>query len=487
MAKNMYTVRNGKLWVDATELKLRGINWFGAETDARCVHALWEESLDTHVNVLKEGGFNAVRLTMSAEAMLGLDSLSVTTVNSSKNPGLDKLTVGGLMDIVVRKLAEAGILVMFNMHRMKPNEDISELWYTEEYPETRVIDAWVRLTTRYKDAPNVFAMDIKNEPHGRSAWGGNDRTVDWAAACERIGNRILQANPRLLICAAGVTMDIWGDDVDGARTRPVRLSVPNKVFYSPHFYKHWRYPNKEGHAFEPYMDRCMGRLAKAGGAVVVGEYGYDHKDELDTQWIRDFQHYCIRNNIENVFYWCLNENGAFNHTILEKDWKTIMTDKIRIIQAITPRPTKLVFPKGSVVIQRPPTPQPTRPTSSPPPVTPTPVIKLLSSTPPQPSSLNTDIDIQILQKNTWKQGMDTIFQQEVIVSNKSKTKTFSNVVLDVLDTTVHSHYSAIRNGTALSFPDWMLQNKLPPGGTWTFGFQAVNKKGNVVVRSSTHI
>lgn len=479
-----FFVKSGKIFFNSQEIRLKGINWFGAETDTRCVHALWESNLDELISVMKRNNFNAVRLTVSAETMLGLDTLKVSGVNSDKNKGLDNMTCGQLMDVVVKKLKDAGILVMFNMHRMKPFEEISELWYTTEYPESKVIQAWCNLAQRYRNSPNVFAMDIKNEPHGKCSWGGPSET-DWATACERIGKEIHKVSPKVLICVAGVTMDIWGDDVDGARTRPVKLAVPNKVFYSPHFYKHWRFPNKEGFSHIPYLDRCMGKLIKAGECVVVGEYGYDHTDSLDTQWVKEFANYLKSNKLENAFYWCLNFNGALNHTILEKDWKTVLNQKMAIINDITPTPTKFNFSSASASTPpRPPTPMPpTRPNtpSSPSPVPRPPVIK------PAPNQTNSKsgVDVKTRLKNKWKEGNNNIFEQEVTVTNTSD-KTITNVELEVAGTKIQSNYSSVlkNNGTIslVSFPDWQANNKLAPKQSWTFGFQAINTEGKVSVK-----
>jgi endoglucanase len=494
-----FFVKNGKLLLNNREIRLKGINWFGPETDTRCVHALWEVNLNDLISVLKRNSFNAVRLTISAETMLGLDTLKVGGVSSEKNKGLENMTCGQLMDIVVRRLREAGILIMFNMHRMKPTEDISELWYTDEYPETRVIQAWRNLAQRYRNSPNVFAMDIKNEPHGKSSWGGA-RETDWAAACERIGKEIHKVSPKVLICVAGVTMDIWGDDVDGARTRPVKLDIPNKVFYSPHFYIHWRYPNKEGYSHIPYLERCMGRFVKAGGCVVIGEYGYDHTNMLDTQWVKEFADYLKNNKIENAFYWCLNFNGALNHTILEKDWKTTLDHKMKIINEITPSPTQFDFTSASTSTTppRPPTPMPPRP-STPPSSTPstpsTPMPPKTSNPPPNrpntsipitPNQSKTGVEIKSRLKYQWKEGNMDVFEQEVVVTNTSD-KIISNVELDIVGTNVKSNYSSVLksngNNVSVSFPDWQIKNKLAPKQSWMFGFQAFNVQGKVNVRN----
>jgi endoglucanase len=166
--------------------------------------------------MLKKCGFNSVRLTLSANVMLNLDSLKVNGANESLNPGINSMTAGQHLDDLVERLAKEDILVMLNLHRMTGEgdnaEDIGPYWYSTAYPESRIMEAWVNIAKRYVNKPNVFAMDIKNEPHG-STWGTGDTSTDFANFCQRVGNAILQVNPNVFIGVAGVTKCVWSDSV----------------------------------------------------------------------------------------------------------------------------------------------------------------------------------------------------------------------------------------------------------------------------------
>ena len=461
-----FFAKEGKLYQNSKEIQLRGINWFGCETGSYSPHALWAQSLDTYIQILKNNGFNAVRMTLSAEVMLNLDGITVNSVDGSLNGGMDKYNAGHLLDTVVQKLKTAGILVMFNMHRMKPSEDISELWYTSEYPETKVIQAWQALTKRYINSQNVFMMDIKNEPHGGSVWGGSNPQVDWAAACERIGNAILSINPKLLICVAGVTKDIWGDDVSGAILRPVKLSVANKVVYSPHCYKHWRYPTVDGFDNTKYFDTIFGNLHKKKGCVIMGEYGYNDNDELDVKWVNELAAYMNNIGLTNSFYWCLNANGSGNQGILKEDWKTVNNTKMLLIKKVSPNPSMFTFTPNQLPTPAPP-PQP-KPQPKP---------------QPQPQPQLAKVEIRVAQKSQWTDGSGAkFFQQEVTVINTTGSS-INNIVLDIFDTSIESTYSATQEVNAVSFPDWLKANKLGPQQSWVFGFTGKNSMGRVNVRT----
>jgi aryl-phospho-beta-D-glucosidase BglC (GH1 family) len=341
-----YTARNGKIYMgpDAREIKINGINWFGLNTGTYSVHSLWITPIDEYISILKRGNFNAVRLTLSAHIMLNLDSLKIDGVNETVNPGMSGMTAGRHLDDLIERLARAGILVMLNMHRMTGKgdnaEDIGPLWYSDAYPQDRIVEAWVAIAKRYVNRPNVFAMDIKNEPHA-ATWGTNDPNTDFAAFCERVGNAILDVNPNVLIGVAGVTKCVWSDSVGPASNRPVVLNVPDKVFYTPHFYNVYKYwPNVN---FQQYMDECVGNVVRDGLPVIVGEWGYNETDESDMRWLADFTKYMNQLGITNGLYWAINENAGEHHSILEAQSSKVKEFKLKAIRDVSPHSTAMAF------------------------------------------------------------------------------------------------------------------------------------------------
>ena len=351
--------------MNAKPITLMGINWFGLNVKTYSPHSLWVGTLDEHVKVLKDNGFNAVRLCMSAKLMMNLDTLAVNhpdplnpAIHTSKEPDFEGKPAGLLLDALVKKLEVAGILVMFNLHRMgevDDNEkDIGPLWYSDLWPETKVIDAWKAIALRYKNSPNVFAMDIKNEPH-ESVWGG-PREKDFSSFCERVGDAIHAINPNVLIAVEGTTVKIWSDSVEGALTKPVKLTIPDKVIYTPHLYQYFSFngnrpDSKEN--FKAYMDKCFGDVHKAGMTVVIGEWGYtddadgtqgeDDRFAADKAWLPMVIDYLKDVKLENQFYWALNENAGSFQSILRKGTLMPKPDKIAKIQSITPNRSVIKF------------------------------------------------------------------------------------------------------------------------------------------------
>jgi endoglucanase len=93
--------------------------------------------------------------------------------------------------------AHAGMLVLFDMHRIQSNvwPDPVGLWYRET-PENStdvnvpLMAAWSIVLRRFCSHWNVFGVDIFNEPWG-AEWGSGGEGRDWRAAAEAIGGFVL--------------------------------------------------------------------------------------------------------------------------------------------------------------------------------------------------------------------------------------------------------------------------------------------------------
>ncbi|MCY7275402.1 MAG: glycoside hydrolase family 5 protein, partial [Phormidesmis sp. CAN_BIN44] len=222
---------------------LRGVNWFGMESDAQTPHGLWARDYKEMLTQIKGLGYNLIRLPYSVKALRGTNVNSINFELGS-NCDLKGKTPLEVMDLIVQEAGRQGLLVLLDSHRLN-NDRIPELWYGDGFTETDWINTWTMLAKRYKSQPNVIGADLKNEPHGRASWGTNNRATDWRLAAERAGNAILSVNRNWLIVVEGVENNVpgqklkshWmGGNLEGVRRFPVRLSVRNKVVYSPHEY-----------------------------------------------------------------------------------------------------------------------------------------------------------------------------------------------------------------------------------------------------------
>ncbi|KAF8072699.1 Endoglucanase [Scenedesmus sp. PABB004] len=237
-------VRDGAIYWGSERVSIKGVNFFGLETADFALHGLWCANLMTLLDFVA-AHFNAVRLPFSAELALNMDARRPGNIDYAANPELKGLTTGQVMDRFVQECAARGLLVLLDLHRLAAAADIPELWYSAEYPEQAVLQAWRTVVLRYKPCWNVFAADLNNEPHGCASWGDGVVATDWRLAAERIAAVVLEANPRLLIFVEGVERNAivqpgeacwWGGHFAAAEKAPVRLPAQNKLVYSPHVY-----------------------------------------------------------------------------------------------------------------------------------------------------------------------------------------------------------------------------------------------------------
>lgn len=473
-----FFAKNAGLYYDDNLIRLKGINAFGFETDVYCLHGLWQVPLKNLLDFIKSNKFNAVRIPLSLEVIFGLDTLRCKSINTTANPEMKDWTPGKLLDTIVSECAKRGILVMPDVHRFTGNGKITELWYNETYPENKLIDAWTIIVKRYINSPNVFAVDLKNEPHGIATWGTGNIKTDWNQAAKRIGDAVLDINPKLLIFVEGVekvgnTNSWWGGNLTGVKNHSINLKVKHKLVYSPHVYgpsvAHQSYfdvstfPNN----LPKIWDEDFGYIRKNNlGTVVIGEWGGWMKSEnRDDVWQNSIGNYIRENNI-SFFYWCLNPNSGDTGGLLEEDWKTPVTKKLQLLEKVCPNPSEFTFTTSQQIPSPPQPPKPIQPIQT-------------------PTTLK--YNINILDTGNWNNGTSHFYQQKVICKNITDN-IINNVQiqLSLINGSVEQYWNCkcviLQDKMVLSFPQWLIDNGgLKRGETISFGYIV---KGNKPILQS---
>ena len=151
---------------------LRGISWFGMETETHVPHGLWARDWRAMLAQIRAAGFNLVRIPWSVNA---IRSATVGGIDVSKggNADLQGLTPLEVLDRIVAEADRQGLLVLLDCHRLN-DAAIPELWYGDGFTEADWLDAWRTMARRYGPASNVIGADVKNEPHGAASWGTGD-------------------------------------------------------------------------------------------------------------------------------------------------------------------------------------------------------------------------------------------------------------------------------------------------------------------------
>ncbi|WP_017315299.1 cellulase family glycosylhydrolase [Mastigocladopsis repens] len=331
------------------QVLLKGINWFGMETETHVPHGLWKRDYKEILAQIGSLGYNLIRLPYSVEA---LRSHSVSGIDFSlgNNKELEGKTPIEIMDLIIQEAERQGLLVLLDSHRLS-DKHISQLWYEDGFTEADWINTWKMLAHRYKTQTNVIGADLKNEPHGQASWGTNDLATDWQLAAQRAGNAILDINPNWLIVVEGVEKNVpgqklpkhWqGGNLEGVKRYPVRLSRRNKLVYSPHEYgpgvadQPWfsdpKFPNNLINRWQIGFHYISSQNI---APIFIGEFGGRQVDTTSKEgiWQNEFVKY-IKQKKVSFAYWSLNPNSADTGGILLDDWLSIDTGKQQLLSQL---------------------------------------------------------------------------------------------------------------------------------------------------------
>jgi endoglucanase len=317
------------------EVRITGVNWNGMETGDYVPGGLgnrrWQELLDLVASL----GYNTIRLPFSNEALE--PGRRVNNADFTLNPDLQGKSPLEVMDLLIAGARERGLRVILDRHVPSPNSRPG-LWYSREVPEERWISDWRMLAARYRGNDTVIGVDLSNEPQGAATWGSGDTSTDWRLASERAGNAVLEENPYLLVFVEGIesyngSHSWWGGNLEGVRTDPVRLRVPNRVVYSPHDYgpaisdQPWFQDPLFPGNMPAVWDRQWGYIQREGIApVVVGEFGgRSVGDDKEGQWQKVLLGY-LRSNGIGAMVWSLNPNWDTGG-LVGPDWETVDAQK----------------------------------------------------------------------------------------------------------------------------------------------------------------
>ena len=347
----------GSTIVDAAgkEVVLQGVNWFGFETANHAPHGLWTRDYKEMLAQIKAQRFNTIRMPFSLQ-MLDSSTTSGIDYGNGRNAALQGKTPQQVMDIIIAEAGRQGLMIILDNHSTTDDSFMHPLWYgLGGYTEDNWVTAWSRLAARYATTPNVIGADLKNEPHGEATWG-TGAANDWRRAAERGGNAVLANAPNWLILVEGIEGPVaggqrldrawWGGNLEGVRHNPVRLSIANRVVYSPHEYgpgvfaQPWFSGPNMAAILADRWQKGFGYIKDANIApILIGEFGAKNvgTDTVEGRWINQFATYLEQEGISWT-YWSWNPNSGDTGGVLQDDWRTIHTDKMALLTRMMRRP-----------------------------------------------------------------------------------------------------------------------------------------------------
>lgn len=320
-------------------VRIAAINWYGFETTTFVAHGLWINDYKAILDLIKSSGFNTVRIpysdqVVSQNPVLGTMNINRNGINTDIAADARALDV---LDKIVAYCGQIGLRVILDNHRSNAGNSAQEngLWFTSDFPESTWLANWRAMTTRYNGNTTVIGMDLRNEPHASACWGGDpsgcSSANDWQGAATRAGNAILAINPNLLIFVEGNdhynnAFTWWGGMLRGVASRPVTLSVANRVVYSAHDYgpaeanQSWFNGSTTAASLAAVWDQNWGYIHNQNLApIFIGEMGtLNSNADIQSstpgsqgQWFSSLVQYLNGKSSMGWAYWAMNGNDRY--------------------------------------------------------------------------------------------------------------------------------------------------------------------------------
>lgn len=324
--------------------KLASINWYGASDERFVVGGLDVQHRDVIAQTVKKLGFNSVRLPYADELVVSNPVIDKKWLTA--NPDLMGLRALDILEAVTNTLTDAGIVVIMNNHITSAvwccgadpcdagwaNDHLGPICRVKQ-TEEQWIQNWETVMAPHVNNSLVVGADLRNEVRG--LWGTMP-WARWASAAEKCGNRLLKMNPDWLIIVGGTESS---NDVSGARKRPVRLDVDQRLVYSAHIYGWSGWGSSEGRfikrpyeSFAATMRHNWGYLLEDDIAPVwVGEFGAPDKPGLGHINYWDNMMRYLKSHDADFGYWALNprkpkDDERESYSLVEDDWVTPVVD-----------------------------------------------------------------------------------------------------------------------------------------------------------------
>jgi endoglucanase len=332
-------------WVEGTrihlgehQVTLRGISWFGLDTQALALFGPKESgrSVTDFLSQLKSLGFNALRVPLAPES-ISPGKPSMAWVNRGE---LD--TGREHFEELAGAARDAGLYMLWDVHTCAASvghlsgspADPQCTNYGKE-PWIADVRALAALAEDY--APYVLGIDLFNEPYKLDY-------PEWRALAMEAGRAVLEQNPRILVFVEGVGGNgytgpavFYGENLTGIAIWPMDLPA-SRLVYSPHVYGPGVFEQSYFAAADfpgnmpAIWDEHFGYLFESH-AVVTGEFGGFYTGD-DRIWQDAFVEYLSGKDAPGFFYWCLNPNSGDTGGLLQDDWRNVNMDKLSSLQPL---------------------------------------------------------------------------------------------------------------------------------------------------------
>lgn len=331
---NLFSIKNANIVFNNESVALRGINWYGFETDLRVVEGLWKHDMDWYMDILVHLKFNAIRIPISEQLVMYEPTARPALSNIKADKNLYKKSCMEILHILFEKCQKRGIAILLDLHVLKIRTN-HPLWYLRgniKYTELTLFETWEKLLYSFQNYNNLIGIELINEPHDNASFGSGNISTD----VDSMVSRFLKAFPDSpLIFVNGIW---WGKDFRHLNTS---ILDPNRIVIAPHFYGPTLapLPSYTEQYLNWYYNRLFGFLI-GKYPIVITEWGFN--PDIDTIWVNNFIQYMQNKSISNSFFWSFNPDGKDIKGLLF-NWTTIDMIRYNKIKELCPNPTNFSF------------------------------------------------------------------------------------------------------------------------------------------------
>jgi len=271
---------------------IRGIAYFGCETEYMNFMCNWSHPIDWHIAKIKELNFTHVRIPFSYDFV----------VRQDWQP-LDEL-----FDAVERH----NLKVALDFHRLDKTHQSAKP-YDNRVTFDMFLDTWKTILHRYHDRSALEAVDIFNEYQ-------SDNYVEWNNLARQIVSTIENEFPaRFIYYVQGTN---WGGNLQYVNLTDMLCA--RRIQYSIH--KYW-FSDRE--PLEEKWDISFGPYKPI---VNVGEWGFMSNQPDQVAWATRFIDWLISKNISDSYFWTWTFNSGDTGGILLEDCTTVDQNKMNLLR-----------------------------------------------------------------------------------------------------------------------------------------------------------